>query len=219
MTGMMTGMVAANIKTVLIPQGAALVSEYYDDGGPFAGAMFETLGTNDPNRIDIADLLALTLLDVKVTPPGVRRVLGADAADLSAGLSALPTDLPLWEASDAVLDQADQLFKRLDDVPSIGPVVAGKMLARKRPLLIPIVDKWVLDALKAPKGAYWRSIRQALQDEDLRRQVEACRGSAPLSVSTLRLLDVIIWMQFGESNSARAARRRVGLPLAPRRTA
>lgn len=214
----MTSTVAANIKKILIPQGLALVSEYYDETGSFAGALFETLGTNDPNRIGLDDLLALTLLDVKVTPPGVRRVLGADAADLSACLAALPSDLPLWEADDAVLDQADELFKRLNDVPSIGSVVAGKLLARKRPLLIPIVDKWVIDALKAPKGAYWRSIREALQDEDLRREIEACRGTAPASVSTLRLLDVIIWMQLGQSNNAREAQARVGLPVAPRRS-
>lgn len=210
--------VARRIDALLIPQAAALVSEYYDETGPFAGATFETLGTNEPNRIGVDDLLALTLLDVKVTPPGIRQVLTRDAALLSASLAAIPTDLPLWEADDATLERATQLYKHLKNVPSIKQVVAGKLLARKRPMLIPVVDKWVIDALKAPKNSYWVSIREALQDQARRDRIEACRATAPVSVSTLRLLDVIIWMQFSQSTNARAARASVGLPVAPRRS-
>lgn len=215
----MRGVLSDKIDQVLIPKSSALVAEYYDEAGSFAGATFETLGSNKPNEIGTDDLLALTLLDVSVSPLGLRRVLGADAAALAAALAEIPTDVALWEADDDLLDQAARLFSDLQNIPSMGPVVAGKMLARKRPRLIPVIDKWVIAALQAPSGAYWRSIRDALQDEQLRLRVEACRATAPASVSTLRLLDVIIWMQFSESDNARGARARVGLPVAPRRRA
>lgn len=52
-----------------------------------------------------------------------------------------------------------KMWTRLKAVGSIKAVKAGKLLARKRPLLIPVVDKWVVAALAAPSGQYWHSIR------------------------------------------------------------
>jgi hypothetical protein len=209
-------MVAAAIDKILIPEAVVLVAEYYDEAGPFAGATFETLGVNEPDTVGIDDLLALTLLDVAVSARGLRRVLGADAPAISAALTHIPCDVPLWEADDEVLDRCGQLWTALKTVGSIKAVKAGKLLARKRPLLIPVVDKWVVAALPAPSGQYWRSIREALRDEDRRARIETLRGNAPSGVSTLRLLDVAIWMQFSESGNARGARARAGLPVAPR---
>ncbi len=89
---------AAAIDAVLIPHPSGLVAEYYDDNGPFAGTSFgNVIGTND--------LLALTLLDVAVPARGLRGVLGAEAAALSAGLSRVPSNVPLWEADDEVLNR------------------------------------------------------------------------------------------------------------------
>lgn len=45
---------------------AALVKAYFDPVGPFAGATFDTLGDNEPDHVGADDLLAVTLLDVKV---------------------------------------------------------------------------------------------------------------------------------------------------------
>jgi hypothetical protein len=210
--------VAAAVEKVLIPEAAALVAEYYAWDSTFAGVAFETLGTNRPNGIGTDDLLAITLLNVRVSASGIRRVLESDAASLSAALASVPVDLPLWEASDEILDRAGQLWSQLNLLPSIGWVTAGKLLARKRPLLIPVIDQWVVAALQAPSGTYWRALRTALQDADVRNRIESNRGATPASVSTLRLLDVIIWMQYSESTAARAARVRVGLPQVPRAT-
>jgi hypothetical protein len=212
-------MVGTAIDKILIPQSASLVAEYYNDEGEFAGVTFEVLGANDPERVDLDDLLALTFLDVAVSPLGVRTLLGAESAAVSHLLSAIPADVALWNADDATLDRAELLWNRLQTIPSVGFVTAGKLLARKRPQLFPVIDKWVIAALGAPTGTYWRAIREALSDEQRRARIELCRGETPSSVSTLRLLDVIIWMQFSESDNARDARARVGLPVVPRRSA
>ncbi len=209
-------MVAAAIDAVLIPQAARLVADYYDERRAFAAATFETLGENDPYRVRTDDLLAFTLLDVSASPLGVRQILGAQAKDLAEVLSRVPVGVPLWEATDANLSDAEGAWALLRSINSINSVIAGKLLARKRPALIPVIDKWVVKALAAPGGQYWAPMRDALTDADRRGRIEALRGDVPLSVSTLRLLDVVIWMQFSESTGARESRLRAGLPVLPR---
>jgi len=69
-------------------------------------------------------------------------------------------------------------------------VNASKLMARKRPRLIPVMDKHVIAALQAPKSKYWTTMRDALGMNQLCQQVErTLRGSTPTNVSTLRLLD------------------------------
>ncbi len=204
------------IDALLVPGAVDLVTAYYDEIGPFAGATFERLGHNDPRSFGTDDLLALTLLDVAVKPRGVRQLLGPEAPYLTTALTDIGDDKPLWEADDLMLDKATELWHRLCRIDSIDAVTAGKLLARKRPQAIPIVDKWVIRALNAPRGGYWTSIRTALQDRERRGRIEACRGSASESVTTLRLLDVIIWMTFSESGGARAARGQAGYHVEPR---
>src|SRR4051812_8953030 len=157
-------MVADAIDALLRPEAAQLIDEYYDADGPFAGASFESIGANDETRIGTDDLLALTFLDVAVHPRGVRQILGSRAEEIHAHLSDIASEVPLWEADDGLLDRAGALWSLLCEVPSIDAVKAGKLLARKRPHLIPVVDKWVQTALAAPAGSYWKSIRAALQD-------------------------------------------------------
>jgi len=91
-------------------------------------------------------------------------------------------------------------------------------MARKRPRLIPVIDKHVIAALQAPKGKYWTTMRDALGMNQLWQQVErTLRGSTPTNVSTLRLLDVAIRMRLSEADSARLVRSQRGLPVTPRK--
>ncbi len=95
---------------------------------------------------------------------------------------------------------------------------AGNLMARKRPRLIPVIDKHVVAALAALKGKYWMTMRDALGMNQLWQHVErTLRASAPISVSTLRLLDVAIWMRLSEADSARLVRSQPGLPGTPRK--
>ncbi len=211
--------VASRIKDMIeAPTASELVAGYFDAASSFGGDTFDSVGTNDPFTIRVDDLLALTMLDVGLKPLAVRAVLGPGQVVLSELLRAIPHDRPLWEATDETLSAASALFVELDALPAVGAVNAGKLMARKRPRLIPVIDKHVITALQAPKGKYWTTVRDALGMDELWAQVEdTLRGSAPSSVSTLRLLDVAIWMRQSEADSARLVRSQLGLPVTPRK--
>ena len=53
----------------------------------------------------------------------------------------------------------------------------GKLLARKRPRLVPVTDK-IIVARAGPAGQTWRASRRCLQDESLRRAIEGALGAA-----------------------------------------
>jgi hypothetical protein len=178
-----------------------LIAQYFDPRGNYGAATFNTLAPNPADDITSSDLLALTLLSVTIRPRGVRELLDNDEAtrrEALAMLKVLPsTECVLWEATDEDLANAEQLWRRLRSVESIGPVVAGKLLARKRPRLIPIVDSVVADVLRWDENSYWRNFRSCLRDETLRRAIERLRRPAGVPdsvVPTVRLLDVAIWM-------------------------
>jgi hypothetical protein len=73
-------------------------------------------------------------------------------------------------------------------------VTAGKLLAAKRPLLIPILDSHVERVLKPPKGRFWVTMYDQLADESQRQRITRACMSAPQGVALLRCIDVALWM-------------------------
>jgi Family of unknown function (DUF6308) len=67
--------------------------------------------------------------------------------DLAAKLRLVPTDVDLAGASDADLDVLFAVQRDLDNIAKIGHVIRSKLLAHKRPRLVPIRDQYVLMAL------------------------------------------------------------------------
>lgn len=201
---------------VLLDEPAArlLLEAYYDPAGRFAASTFETLGRNDPEVLGDDDLLAITLLDVRVPPDTIRQILGADSASLSEGLRAIGSDTPLWKATDRALVAAGTMWDSLRKMRGIDWVTAGKLLARKRPMMIPVVDKWTIRVLPAAKGEVWTTLRLALDDKDLRKRIEKLRPrTASSATPTLRLLDALLWIRHSESSNARAVRQAAGLEV------
>lgn len=189
-----------------------LVAAYFNPDGPFAAITFDTLEPAPPNQITVADLLAVSFLDVAVRPLATRRILGRDAATLERMLAPVPVSTPLWLASDDNLTAAAVVWDHLCAYGGIGPVIAGKLLSRKRPKLVPIVDSVIVRLLGRPEGGLWRSLRQSLTEKERRDRIESMRpASAPASVSTLRLLDVSLWMLGSGSRNAQRARSSVGI--------
>ncbi|MEV6655019.1 DUF6308 family protein [Streptomyces sp. NPDC051219] len=107
----------------------------------------------------------------------------------------------LWEC----LRNAEKYPNKPDGV---GPVVAGKLLARKRPRLIPVYDIRVKSLLERPKvdNTFWAALRQALQADEmaLYRQLLRLREKAGIGddIAALRVFDVIAWMHEGERQAA-----------------
>lgn len=83
----------------------------------------------------------------------------------------------------------------------VGRTKISKLLATKRPHLIPIYDDWVARALWStePKSSYWQPWAERCagpNGDDLRHCIDDLRpdGHVPDTVSTLRVLDIVIWM-------------------------
>lgn len=200
------------IRAVLAVAGTAtLVADYFNPDRPFAGTTFDVLGANPPGTFTLDDLLAVTLLDVRLRPAALRRILDTGEL-LDAELAAIPTGVDLWDAGADALGPATVLHGRLDGIPGIGPVIASKLLARKRPRLVPIHDEIVLQVLKPPPMRFWETLAGALAEPGLRDRIEALRPAGTDSPSLLRLLDVAIWTLHSGSRNARSARATAGVP-------
>lgn len=96
----------------------------------------------------------------------------------------------------------------LDDLPGVGEVTARKLLARKRPLLIPVVDSVIVEALGCEKNRAWETLREAISD-DIQTEAETLRPPG-CRVSTLRLIDTAVWMRCSGGVKARSAQRTAG---------
>ncbi len=198
-------------QDVATPGLGLLLAAYYDPAGGFAGATFDTLGANPRNEITRDDLLAVAVLEVRWRPAAVRRLLGADsrkATDLLVGISSL-TDL--WLASDQRLAAIGPLWALLTSPrDGIGETTASKLLARKRPRLVPVTDRIIVSAVGV-RGQARQALRYCLQDGSFRRAVEVLRPRGAGGASVLRLLGVALWMLHSQSRAARKARDAAGL--------
>ena len=204
--------IGERIDVALDLHAAALVKAYFDPGGPFAGATFDTLGDNEPDHVGADDLLAVTLLDVRVPALVVRRVLDQDQPAIGAAIGAIPDSVDLWDATDEELAPALAAWDRLTAYHGVGPVIAGKLLARKRPRLVPIFDSVVGAVVNAPQGEYWVTLRSCLANNHRHVRLGELRpaGLSP-KVSNLRIFDVITWMRFSRGRNARACRQHLGV--------
>ena len=61
--------------------------------------------------------MAVTLLDVRLSPPPVRRLL---SGEFDERLSNIDDETALWEANEETLKAADELFEALDELPGVG---------------------------------------------------------------------------------------------------
>ena len=74
----------------------------------------------------------------------------------------------------------------------MGRTKISKLLATKRPHLVPIFDS-VVEQQLGEVGNYWTAYREALDPETAQRWTDATSG-APEGVSLLRRIDAAIWM-------------------------
>ncbi|MFF0190827.1 DUF6308 family protein [Streptomyces sp. NPDC005244] len=173
---------------------------------PFTGSRFEHLaGGGDrwevADRFTAEDLVAVQTLSVTVPAPVALDILeGPLGARLSHLLHAIPKDTDMVDAGAEVVadgSPADQAWHLLRDQSDVGWVIAGKLLARKRPRLLPVYDRVVRCAVGRPPS-FWLALRTALREDDaaLHRQLLELREVAgvPGTVSALRVCDVAVWM-------------------------
>lgn len=177
----------------------------------YTGRHFDDFGGGglaSPNEITTGDLVALALLAVPVGGRAAQALLFDRRQEVGGLLEHIDADLRLWDESDAVDEAiskggaADDLWNLLlsNAFPGFGEARVNKLLARKRPNLLPVWDSVIQAALAPPRRGFWRPIRSALVGDDGRRrlrQIEKLRSSADLAadLSPLRILDVVVWMR------------------------
>ena len=131
------------------------LARFYDTDGDYAGASFAQLGPIDPIDITPADLLATTLLSVRIRPGAARRMLArGDTRDiLLRKLRDMP-DCDLANAGSPALTAMEGLYEAVKQALSADTVknpnawvTASKICARKRPDLFPVRDKEVCNYL------------------------------------------------------------------------
>jgi hypothetical protein len=151
----------------------------------------------DPHRFTAHDIAAVATLSVPLPGEAVVGLIERDG-DLAAKLRLVPTDVDLAGASDADLDALFVVQRDLDNIAKIGHVIRSKLLAHKRPRLVPIRDQYLLMALLGrDSGEFTKPLRDALAaDASISDRLRHLKRYAGVDerVSTLRVLDVIVWM-------------------------
>ena len=172
-------------------------------GNFYSGARFDgwdSLGTraSDADKFTADDLVAVTFLGVQVPPKAAWRLLCGDP-ELFSELLAQIEDRELAETNPANIREdwpAWQLWERLRELPGVDWVIAGKLLARNRPHLIPVYDR-VVKTVTGSDPHYWKSLCAALREKDgaLQKRLLQLKTAAalPAFVTPLRVFDVIAW--------------------------
>lgn len=177
-------------------RAAQMLGKYYS--GSYTGALFDiapSLRSDEPNRLTAHDMAAVATLSV---PLSGRAVAGlVDRSDeLAEKLKQVP-DIDLAQADDDALSALYRLQGAVDEIDDIGHVTRSKLLAHKRPRLVPIRDQHVLGALMGvDHGPFTEPLRAALRADEriIEGLDELARGANLSGLSPLRVLDVVVWM-------------------------
>lgn len=191
----------------------ALTAYFQPDREPevmphYEGSRFEGLagGGDRPevaNQITADDLIALNCLSVRAPVEVALNLLeGPLGKDIAALLAQIPTDVHINDDAAAELfaplAPARQAWDLLEEPDDMGWVTTNKLLARKRPKLIPVYDSVVQCVLGRPEGV-WNWLRDLMMAEDgaLPAALAEAAGQArvPGHVTPLRVLDVVLWMR------------------------
>jgi Family of unknown function (DUF6308) len=206
-----------------------LVRKYFADDpatgrARYSGAYFERLGGGGDRpevayQITAEDLLAVSMLSVPVVRYYALYVLGYRGREISALLAQIPVDVTLADdEAEHLIAQGGPAWKlwellrdikpRPQDKKHLGSVAAGKLLARKRPDLLPVYDSYVKKVLGRPWNdqTWWSDLRcQLTKDDALVRELETVRARAGAGhLSLLRTFDIMCWMFGGSPEEAEA---------------
>ena len=167
----------------------------------FTGSSFEIFIGSDLDNFTAEDIVAVSMLSVKIPPSASRWILNAGREVLYEVLSKIEPDLSITHPDANLTEGHDpwNLRKMLMSRWGIGPTTASKLLAAKRPFLFPIYDKHVARALRLSPDDYWQHWQKFMQHED---GINASKLVGQLAkdidkphLSPLRLFDIVIWMQ------------------------
>jgi hypothetical protein len=199
-----------------VERAAAVVRTYGADG--YTGAAFDTYSTNDPGAITSDDLIALTMLSIHIRQQSTSSlrpssILALDSVSdrITEALRQVPADRELHTLTESEFQRwlgpgspGDQLYWLLRKQASIPRVAVYKLLARKRPSLMPIRDTVVERALGHKADPWWRPWWETLagDPEVVSHLGDIRRRSGAVHLSLLRVADIMLWMTHRPSKGA-----------------
>lgn len=175
----------------------------WSGGSPetWAYRYFDLVPSEQPDSVTSVDVLAAAALH-----PGLSRTDLAffveRADDLSDWLRSIPVDAELRTADSNLLAHLDALI----DFDGVSITLLSKVLHRKRPSLVPLLDRHIIDWYRPVTGERsatlaWAPIIRAMQQDliadasgPLTAIADALRPELPTSPSAIRLIDIAIWM-------------------------
>jgi hypothetical protein len=202
-----------------IDTAAKLLGTYYrrtTAGLPaYTGSMYSRWGASgdaprDRNRVTSDDLIAVSFLSVDVPGAAAFGILETHADLISDLLAQIPADLDM---ADVQADEFDKVFGEASPALQLWHVLRGrdtgrwgmgatrtsKLMARKRPQLVPIYDSVTGHLMGLDPGSVgqWKRWHAALTDgtglpQRLREVRRVSRIADP--ISDLRVMDIVLWM-------------------------
>ena len=199
-----------------------LVDYFTHNGTGRSGSIFETIGGRGDapaiaNQMTYTDCFSVTCLTVKVPPLAAHKMVeGKSSQTIKGFLSKLPVGVVLnatkWRQYASVVE-ALQDFLKSKEHEDVGWVTAAKLIARKRPDLVPILDNVVWHALgltSESASAGWEFIADAVTDAVIVCQLKTiqsravaviAKGGFPNALNTSaiaglplhRVLDILVW--------------------------
>lgn len=211
------------IEHIGIGEAKALAKTYFEECSSFpsisthTGAHFESLESdqNIPNQITASDLMAVQNLSVSIPARAAIGILEGHAEEISGLLEGICATTSLGDVSDeeefdallGVNSSAQRLWDLLrrngkgNERWGIGATTASKIMARKRPQLIPIEDSVVNRVIQKGTHSSWHLWWKALSaDSVLKEFAKEVREHVDRpDLSTLRTLDIVLW-RWGKKN-------------------
>lgn len=202
------------LSEALFDQAVDYVQGYFHDLGKsgrkyYTGAYFDTWagggGGSTANELTGEDFVAVSMLSVFV-PAEAAAGLQGKVSEIRELLAGLPAGLDFTDLNRSGFDRhlgpgsaAQKLWDVLrshGDSWGIGPTTASKIMARKRPALIPIYDSEVGPQMGLPNSALqWEKWFQVFQDDPgLGDRLDRIGEKACIPhISRLRIMDVALW--------------------------
>ena len=219
----MSAATGLTLPATLTPAGRTYAVAYLRDyfapvsaSSGYTGSRFERLGGGG-DRPGVADeftpedLVAVTVLSVEVPGRAALEILEHRRSRLHELLRQIPTDLNLVDVEPDTITKAWapwRLDTELRLITGLGPTTVSKLIARKRPRLIPVYDSVVQDLVR-PVGGFWASLNGALRADDraLQKQLIALREKSGIGqdISPLRVFDVVAWRTGKDAIARRSA--------------
>ena len=175
----------------------------WSGGSPetWAYRYFDLVPSELPDEVTSVDVLAAAALH-----PGLSRsdlAFFVDRADdLTDWLRSVPVDAELQFADSDLLAHLDALL----GLDGVSITLSSKVLHRKRPSLIPLLDRHIIDWYRPVTGERsatlaWAPIIRAMQQDlvgdvngSLTRIADALRPELASPPPAVRLIDIAIWM-------------------------